>query len=439
MSEIVYRMAALLRRLLLWVPIGTNLGLLYLLLALVSGRFLSSRGAVFPALADLGLPDEAVRRAEAALCYGRWRIADLLLAWRHVVVREGLWQAHCYEGLRPVACDLVGFFRPRLSGCAGKHFHSAAQRALPAVVLALVAEVGHVGQQRLALPRLLLRQEPGDKSEADLQTRTLRQASRNLAQDEALLVDAGFALAQILACGVPRFVVRLAKNATARRNYLPVYKGNGRPPEYGERVRPLPRNRKGETIRASAPDKTARWKAGGRTIRADLFENLTLCEAKPGSASFRMVVIFDPLYGNPLVLATNLWVSAYALWCLYRERWPIEQLPLAAKQMLGAERAFVFAKESRQRLPELALLAGNVLSYVAATSTAVATGFWDRAARPTCGRLRRALSRTHFSDLPLSEGQFRKKESVTAHLPKGVKAHRRRKVSTMSPELRKAA
>jgi len=125
--------------------------------------------------------------------------------------------------------------------------------------------------------------------------------------------------------------------------------------------------------------------------------------------------------------ATNLPVSAYALWCLYRDRWPIEQMPLAAKQMLGAHRAFVFGGESRYRLPELALLAGNVLTYVAATSVAVATGFWDRYCRPTCGRLRRVLQRVDFSAISVPEGPLLKKASVTAHLPKGVQGHRRQK------------
>ena len=76
----------------------------------------------------------------------------------------------------------------------------------------------------------------------------------------------------------------------------------------------------------------------------------------------------------------------------------------------GAERSFVFGKESRFRLPELALLAGNMLSYVAACYQAIATGFWDRCARPTCGRLRRALARLNFSDLAFPQGQIRKKE-----------------------------
>jgi hypothetical protein len=91
--------------------VGTNLALFWLLWALLSGRFLLSRGAVFPALADLGLPADAVRRSSAALTYGRGAVQSLLDAWNPRVQQEGRWRAHSYEGFRPVACDLVGFFR----------------------------------------------------------------------------------------------------------------------------------------------------------------------------------------------------------------------------------------------------------------------------------------------------------------------------------------
>jgi hypothetical protein len=427
MSEIVYRIALLLEQVLTCVPVGTNLGLLHLLLALVSGRLLLARGALFAALADLGLTPAAVRRAEAALCYGHWQIADLIGAWHGLVRREGRFRPHCYEGYRPVACDLVGFFRPRLGGCASKHYHSQADKALPAVVLGMVGAVGSVGPMRLALPRLLVRPKEGDTSEPSLMRRTLKKARADLAPNEVLIADAGFCLAQVLECQVAHFLLRRDKNFTARRNVLPAYQGHGRPPEYGPIVRPLARCYGDRCLAATPPDKSARWKVGGRTLRALLFENLVLSTAQPGTASFRCVVIVDPRHKDPLVLATNLAVSAYALWQLYYDRWPIEQLPLAAKQMLGAERSFVFGKDSRLRLPEVALLAGHILSYVAATSPPVAAGFWDRCARPTCGRLRRVLLRQDFSNLPVSAGQLRKKNSPTAHLPKGVKGHRRHK------------
>ena len=427
MSTIVYRISVLVGVILAEVPIGTNLALFWLLWALIAGRFLLSRGAVFPALAALGLPADAVRRSGAALTYGCWTIQSLLDAWYNRVQQEGRWHAHEYEGFRPVACDLVGFFRPQLNGCVGKHYQSGANKALPAIVLAVVAAVGSVGKVRLPLLRLLVRVDPSNGSEVELQHRAVTQAGATLQPDEVLVVDAGFGVADLLTSEVPRFVARVARNLTARRNRLPTYKGRGRCPIYGERVRPLPRKRQGKLLAATPPDATAQWMVSGRLIRAQVWNDLVLADAKPGAPAFRCVVIHDPRYHDPWVLATNLPVSAYALWRLYRDRWPIEQAPLAAKQMLGAHRAFVFGGESRYRLPELALLAGNIVAYVAATTAAVATGFWDRQCRPTCGRLRRVLLQVHFSEVPVPAGALRKKAAVTVHLPKGVQGHRRRK------------
>jgi hypothetical protein len=304
---------------------------------------------------------------------------------------------------------------------------------LPAIVLAVVAAVGSVGNVRLPLLRLLLRADPEKGSEAELQRRAVTQAGAALHPDEVLVVDAGFGVADLLASNVPRFVARVARNFTARRNCLPPYTGRGRCPPYGERVRPLPRKRQGQRIAATPPDATAQWGGAGRRLRAQVWENLVLASAKPGAAAFRCVVIHDPRYQEPWVMVTNLPVSAYALWRLYRDRWPIEQAPLAAKQMLGAHRAFVFGSESRYRLPELALLAGNIVAYVAATAAAVATGFWDRHCRPTGGRLRRVLLHVHFSEVPVPAGSLRKKASVTGHLPKGVQGPRRRKGSLTPP------
>ena len=219
---------------------------------------------------------------------------------------------------------------------------------------------------------------------------------------------------------------------SARRNTLPAYSGRGRKPERGDLVRPLPRTHDGKTLDATPPDVTASWTDDKHRLTAQEWSGLVLPDQKPGTETFRIVAIFDPRYKEPLLLATNLEVSAQALWRLYKDRWAVEQLPLAAKPMLGAERAFVFGKESRFRLPELALLSGNLLSYVAATSAPVACGFWDRAARPTCGRMRRALSRTDFSKLLCPDGQLRKKNSVTAHLVTGNAARRQIKATHRS-------
>jgi hypothetical protein len=417
----------LLSTLLRHVPVGTNLALFHLLWMLMSGRLLESRGAVIPALAALGLPNDAVRRAWAALAYGRWEIAAFVASWQQQVHADARWRPHSHGGYRPVACDLVGFFRPRLQHCSTKHYSSPAGKALPAIPLGILARVGSVGSKRVPLPCLLLRADPTDPSEATLQRQLLEQAARALAPDELLLCDSGFPLSQLHAAGVARFLVRGAKNFTARRAFLPEYSGRGRPHTRGEIVRPLPRQHKGKQIPATPPDREESWVEEDRVVRACFWENLVESTGKPGDPSFTGVVIWNPRYREPLLLLTPLSLSGPACRALYPDRWPVEQVPLVAKQMLGAARQFVFAPESRQRLPELALVAGAMLTYTAATEPAVATGFWDRSACPTSGRLRRALARTNIAELGPLAAQLRKKASVTVHLPKGVLGHRRRR------------
>src|SRR5262245_61073243 len=157
MSSRLYRINHVLSRVVADVPLGTNLGLFHLLWTRLSGRLLQSRGAVIPALADFGLGAAAVRRAWAALAYGCWHTAPLLAAWQRAVQDDGRWQAHRHGGYHPGAGDLVGFWRPRLHGCTTKHYCAQAGKALPAIALGIMARVGSVGAQRLALPCLFVR------------------------------------------------------------------------------------------------------------------------------------------------------------------------------------------------------------------------------------------------------------------------------------------
>ena len=122
----------------------------------------------------------------------------------------------------------------------------------------------------------------------------------------------------------------------------------------------------------------------------------------------------DPRYKTPLLVATPLGLTPREVRDFYRDRWPVEQVPLTAKQMLGAARQFVSAPETCQRLPELALLAGAVLNYLAATQEAVPTGFWDRHPRRTPGRLRRVLADAPFPWNYPWPTHLRTKAAVTA-------------------------
>lgn len=409
------------------LSVGTNLGLLHLLWMLVSGALLPERGALFPALHRVGLPAEAVRRAWASFRGGKWRIQDLLKVWQGYIKGLAGWAVHRHEGYRALTVDITAFFRPALQHCPSQHYHPAAKRALPAVILGIVGEVGEIGGQRLACPRAFERVHPQDPREARLWEEVLRRVSRDLAPDEVVVVDAGVKIRDLQQAGIERYVLRLATNFTARRNVPAAYCGKGRRPTYGQKVRPLPGYRKGKLIPATPPDRVETWELEGRSLRAEIWEDLLLPGVKPGptAPSFRVYAIFDPAYEQPWLLATPLPLQAPTVRAIYQDRWPVEQIPLAAKHMVGAHRQFVHAPESIQRLPELALLAGSILSYLAATFPLTPTGFWDRQPKRTPGRFRRALRGQPFpQSCPLPQ-QFRKKASITAHLPKGILAHRR--------------
>ena len=414
------------------LPIGTNLGLLHFLWMQVSGMLLPNRGALFPALQAIGLCPEATRRAWAALRYGSWKIADLLSAFETHVQEQGHWQATSYEGYKPVAVDITAYWRPTLRGWLSKHYHALVGKALPAVVVGIIARVGRVQDQRVAIPTELMRTDPEDPSEGSLQRKLIRQAAKTLSEDEIPVFDAGFRISQLQEADLSRYVVRLAKNFTARRNELPPAKGQGRKAEYGEIVRPLARTRKGRLIPATPADRTETWIEDDMVFNAQFWDNLVLPDVKvqEDNETFTAAAIYDPRFQEPWLLACPLMLSGSALRGLYRDRWPVEQVPLAAKQMLGGARQFVSAPESCQRLSELNLLAGAISTYLAATLPAVPTGFWDRQPKPTPGRLRRLLARTLFpQSCPLPE-RLRKKGSVFDHLPKGILGHWRTKQAT---------
>jgi len=401
---------------------------------LLSGRLHDSRGAIFPALQSMGLTNAEVRRSWAGFRYGRWNIASLLSSWRLYVGEQEQWQAHQHQGYYAKAVDVTAFWRSTLKGLKSKHYDAEADKALPAVPLGLIGRVGSVGEQRFVILTDIVRADLQDPGEKQFIVMLLERVAKGLKEDEIAIFDAGFHLQQLFDAESRRFVVRLAKNFTARRNYVTPNK-LGRPTEYGELVRPFARTYEDKPIAATPADRVETWHAQGLEFRAECWDNLVLseCKASPENSIFHVAAIYDPRYEEPWLLGSPLKLSGKTLWNFYHDRWPVEQLPLAAKHMVGADRQFVFAPESCQRLPELSLLAGSILTYLAATLPPIATGFWDRNPKRTPGRLRRLLAQAHFPNLPNPlPGQIRKKDSAFGHLPKGTQAHRRQKQAVMA-------
>jgi hypothetical protein len=283
------------------------------------------------------------------------------------------------------------------------------------------------------VPLALVRAPHGERSPRAHDRVLVQQAGLLLAADDVLVVDRAFGVGVLPAEAVPAWAARLPKHFIARRATPPPYGGRGRPPTRGVVVRPLARHRQGKRLPATEPDAVCTWDEGGRVLRAEQWADLVLPDAPTDAPRFQVVAVHDPRYQTPLLVATPLGLTPREVRELYRDRWPVEQVPLTGKQLLGAARQFVSAPETCQRLPELALLAGAVLNYLAATQAAVPTGFWDRRPRRTPGRLRRLLADAAFPENYPWPAHFRPKAAVTAHLPKGWWGQRRRATPAAPP------
>jgi hypothetical protein len=296
--------------------------------------------------------------------------------------------------------------------------------------------VGDINGQRLALPHTIERVHPRDGREGRLWTDLLKAVGKGLDDREIVVVDAGVKISDLQTANIQRYVVRLATNFTARRNYLPDHT-RGRKPTYGAIVRPLPRQHKGKTKPATPPDEVATWPLKDRTIQVEIWRDLVLPKTVPDEANPTVDVyaFHDPAFKHPWLLATPLKLRFESVHAIYTDRWPVEQIPLSAKQMLGTHRQFVHSPDCVQRLPELALLAGSMVSFLAATVPPLPSGFWDRHPKRTPGRFRRALFGQPFPKDALPSGQLRQKRSVTDHLPKGFRARLSKTAQTLPSSL----
>jgi hypothetical protein len=393
-----------------FVPIGTNLALLQLMWAMITGSFLTSRGAVHSALANSGFEPGEIRRSWRALRRGQWNIYELIGNFRQQVKQTGQWQTREYDGYRPVAVDTTAYWRPRLQGWPGKLYRQLIGKTMIGIGFGLIADVGQVGEQRLPLIRAIVRGHNAAEKETTLKERTVAKAAKLLNENEVLLHDGGLSIAQLQAAGPARFVVRLGTNCTARRPYLPDYKGRGRRPTKGILVRPLSRKWKDRTLPATRPDVRLNFDVGERTIIACGWHRLMRSDLKVADRHelFSIWVFDDPLFKTPLVLGSNLPAVPEVIFRLYLDRWPVEQIPLAAKQMLGCQRQFVFAHTSCWRLGELAFLVGNILTWLAVLLPPQPSGYWDRHPKKHQGDCAGSWRRLFFQKILFLTGNFEK-------------------------------
>ena len=372
-------------------------------------------------------------RAWRGAAGGVWQANEMLKQLNEAVAAEGQWEALKIGGRTVKAYDTLGIFRPRLQNGAGKHYDSQAGRALPAITFGIVGAVGKVKEQAVTLPLKLVRGE-GQAANSDdmLMEQLIKATVSEISDDDVVTADRKFPPIKLLESGCKAIVIRRAKNMTLRRTEIAVYKGRGRKPTQGEVVRPFARSYKDKLLPATQPDEIQTWQEmyNGEevTVKADVWRGVLPTPQKDWTTEQRKLVkqiawvaiaAHHPAFKEPLVILMTVDFTAYQARQVVRGRWGIEQPPLVAKQLLGGHRQFVHAPEMCFRLPELIFVAGAALTYLAATSDPISTGWWDKHPKSTAGRLRRELSKVALPDLS-PPAQLREKNSETLQLPKGL-------------------
>lgn len=414
------------------------------MLTVMSGRLLESRGALIPALDSGGLDQNECLRTREAIQEGSWWVKGLLKRLWEWVKGEGKWEALEVAGYKVKAVDSIGIYRPRLEGCVSKHYNSNADKALPAINFAVMSAIGRVGEQKVSLPEVIVRGEERGLGEEALIKKVCREAKSLFGKKDVGTADRKVSVLLMLEGGIKQVVVRRASNLTVRRRLVEgvakeqgAKKKRGRPSKRGALIRPLERKRKGKLIPASTPDEVHHWYEETDRVEARLWRDVVLSEQKVWSEqaklinqkqSWVVVVVIHPQYDEPMVILSNLQLPPQQTYAIMCGRFGVEQMPLVSKQLLGAHRMFVFAKEMCFRLPELAFVAGSTLMAVAAHCEEMPTGWWDTHPKPTAGRLRRQLRKVQDFHVLHRPDILRKKNSTTAHLPKGfhpaIKKHR---------------
>ena len=262
-SQVEDRIVSLIEQMMDVVPKGTALGLCDLISAMFSGYFIESGGAVMPAVEAFlrqEVEDEEERaarsrRAAKALTYGSYNLKELIDKLREIVEEEGVWEPIIIQGYRVAPVDGTAYRRAAVKKLESKAYFSDTNRALPAVPIGMIATVGEVNGQRIALLKnAVVTDGKTNNSVADKQE-LYRQVAIGLEEDEIGVFDAGFKLVEAAEAGIEQCVIRLALNCTFGKTAGEIpertsAKGRTLTQHKAEIVRPLERRHGGKTIPA---------------------------------------------------------------------------------------------------------------------------------------------------------------------------------------------
>lgn len=408
----VYLAAAAINNLLLLVPAGTDYFLGIVLLVMMTGQLVATRGslarAVYPWVLHLHW---GWHRCERALARGHFVLDQLFEAAYQWCLRE-LAAEVVYLGPQQRAVQaldtstIARFRATKQLGAAGKGYWYRAQRAVRANIVAAVTSVVLINGVRLGLVR---RTRFGASCEQAVAQ--LFQELPPCATPRLLVVDAGIATKEQFAAATTQDALlgRLRANCKLRGAPPPPPPGarrRGRPPKHGAVLHPwraVPEVAPDEDLTLEVTEQVG-TRTHTRTLRLRRWAGVHTEEFP--ATTLDVVRVDDPKFAKPLLLGTTAReLATRALLSGYQCRATIETNFYVAQDSAAMEMPRAFAELAVTRRISLALLAGSLLKAIAAQCAALALGPWDRQPQRTAGRLASFLQlrARHFAALALKD------------------------------------
>lgn len=424
-TDPVYLAAAVLHSLIQPLPSGTAFCLGVVLIAMMTGRLVQTKGslarAVLPFVVHLRWGWHRVERAmERGKC-SMDTMFDGALDWclTHLPV-EPVCLGTAQRAVNAIDSSTIARLRAgKRLALAGKGYCHRAGRAVRANIVAALTSVVIINGVRVGLVR---RTRFGPSCQ-DAVARVFEDLPPT-AGPRLLVVDAGIATKEQFAAATEQDALlgRLRINVKLRGAPPPPTGKPGRRPVHGAVVHP------GRALPEVAPDVDRHIPSEAGLIRLRRW-HLLHYEAFP-SIRIDVVRIDDPAYEKPLLVGTTACeLTSEECRLAYGHRWPVETNFFVAQDTAAMEMPRAWTETALERRISLALLAGSLLKAIAAVCAPQAIGPWDRQPVRSAGRLANYLDihAWHFAALAL-EGvkprNYRKN-------PKGIyrKDLRRRKAA----------
>ena len=218
-----------------------------------------------------------------------FNLKELMDKLQEIIDEEGLWNPITAQGYRIVSVDFTAYRREGVKKLETKAYFSDVNKAIAAVPIGMIASVGEVKGQRIALLKNVVLSDVKVNDNEAYKQKLYAQVKASLEEDEIGVFDAGFKLVAAAQAGIQQCVIRLALNCTFGKIAGEIPERTSAkgctPTQYrAEIVRPLERTHGEKSLPATPPDEICTitdergTRNGGSYLERGLFSRTTLKE-----------------------------------------------------------------------------------------------------------------------------------------------------------------